>query len=144
MLLGYEFVRFPFLSSSPSPARHQIFIYFNFLCLVSVVGRVASDNFARFPAEMAWPLFHTLQHTHHPDRHTHPEHTRTYTHALAHAAQHNCTHNLATAKCVLNVSRPQPPSVDSHAANPSPIQFGVFNKLGAMFSVAICHFVVFI
>lgn len=75
---------------------------------------------------------HTATHTH-PDRHTHP---------LAHA--HNCTHNLVTAKCVLNVSRPQPPPVDSHTASPSPIQFAVFNKLGAMFLVAICHFVVFI
>lgn len=82
--------------------------------------------------------------THTTQTDTHTLNTRTYTHALAHAAQHNCTHNLATAKCVLNVSRLQPPSVDSHAANPSPIQFGVFNKLGAMFSVAICHFVVFI
>lgn len=71
MVLGYKFVRFPFLCfiplalfTSPPPGCHNIFIYFNFLCLVSVVGRVASDNFARFPAEMVWPLFHTQQHTH--------------------------------------------------------------------------------
>lgn len=145
MVLGYKFVRFPFLyfiplalTTSPLPplATKFLFILIScvwFLLLVALQVTTLRDFRRKWHGRC---FTHTATHTH-PDRHTH-------THPLAHAAQHNCTHNLATAKCVLNVSHPQPPPVDSHSANPSPIQFAVFNKLGAMFSVAICHFVVFI